>query len=106
MATRVGMARYSKQCPACGHVFHASEVPLGRRSFPCPNCGKELEYAFQFVKTVSIISLLISASIPFALGIQGLRGFGVAILSYPFVWLACILSVDQIRPPLMKLREY
>ena|SRR5579863_3111701 len=105
VAKLVSMARYSKKCPACGHVFNASEVAIGRRSFPCPNCGRELEYVIQYVKSVSIIGLLICVAIPIVLGLQGVRAVVTALVAYPFVWIACILIADQIHPPPVKLRE-
>jgi hypothetical protein len=98
------MSRYSKTCPACGHVFGAHEVKLGGRSFPCPQCTKELEYAFQHLKTISLITLLICASIPIILGIRGLRAIGTALVAFPFVWIVCKLVDDQIHPPSVKLR--
>jgi hypothetical protein len=98
------MARYSKQCPACDHVFHASEVAIGRRSFPCPNCGKELEYAFQYVKSVAIISVLICVAIPVVLDLGGIRAIVTGLIAYPFVFMASTLIVDQIHPPPFKLR--
>ena len=103
--TLASMARYSKRCPACDHVFQASEVAIGRRSFPCPNCGKELEYSFQFVKSVAVISVLICVAIPLVLDLAGPRAILTALLAYPFVFMAGTLIVDQIHPPPVKLRE-
>jgi hypothetical protein len=46
-----------RNVPHAVMFFMRYEVAIGRRSFPCPNCGRELEYAIQYFKSVSVIGL-------------------------------------------------
>jgi hypothetical protein len=50
-------SQYSTSCPACGAMFHPSEVPRSADMLACPSCGESLTTAKKNLWLVGVLSI-------------------------------------------------
>lgn len=75
------MALYDRKCPACGAVISQTQTPIwDAKGFPCPACGRLLRTSRSSLKLTWAVTLAISISGCFYLGLRGPVGIAVSLV--------------------------
>lgn len=97
------MTRFVLDCPACGARVPYKDVK--GMTVACPNCQEMLEIPSYYWWCLFAVAILMSIFVCWLIGLQGLVFlFITAILLYPFILVAVVLSAIIFPPRLRRHR--